>query len=79
MVCVVGDGAMTAGMTLEGLHHAGGLGKDFLVILNDNQMSISKNVGAISSYLNRTFTGEFYTQDAGRNRAAAAEDSPYRL
>jgi 1-deoxy-D-xylulose-5-phosphate synthase len=62
VVCVVGDGAMTAGMTLEGLHHAGGLGKDFLVILNDNQMSISKNVGAISAYLNRTFTGEFYTR-----------------
>lgn len=62
VVCVVGDGAMTAGMTLEGLHHAGGLNKDFLVILNDNQMSISKNVGAISAYLNRTFTGEFYTR-----------------
>ena len=62
VVCVVGDGAMTAGMTLEGLHHAGGLGKDFLVILNDNQMSISKNVGAISAYLNRTFTGEFYSR-----------------
>jgi 1-deoxy-D-xylulose-5-phosphate synthase len=62
VVCVVGDGAMTSGMTLEGLHHAGGLGKDFLVILNDNQMSISKNVGAISAYLSRTFTGEFYTK-----------------
>lgn len=62
VVCVVGDGAMTSGMTLEGLHHAGGSGKDFLVILNDNQMSISKNVGAISAYLNRTFTGEFYTK-----------------
>jgi 1-deoxy-D-xylulose-5-phosphate synthase len=60
IVCVVGDGAMTAGMTLEGLHHAGGMGKDFVVILNDNQMSISKNVGAISAYLNRTITGEFY-------------------
>src|SRR5437867_156810 len=60
VVCIVGDGAMTAGMTLEGLQHAGGLGKDFLVILNDNQMSISKNVGAISSYLNRTITGDFY-------------------
>jgi len=60
VVCVVGDGAMTAGMTLEGLHHAGGMGKDFLVILNDNQMSISKNVGAISAYLSRTITGEFY-------------------
>jgi 1-deoxy-D-xylulose-5-phosphate synthase len=62
VVCVVGDGALTAGMTLEGLHHAGGLGKDFLVILNDNQMSISKNVGALSAYLSRTFTGEFYTK-----------------
>jgi 1-deoxy-D-xylulose-5-phosphate synthase len=62
VVCVVGDGAMTAGMTLEALHHAGGVNKDFLVILNDNQMSISRNVGAISSYLNRTFTGEFYTR-----------------
>ncbi len=62
VVCVVGDGAMTAGMTLEGLHHAGGAGRDFLVILNDNQMSISKNVGAISAYLSRTFTGEFYTK-----------------
>ncbi len=62
VVCVVGDGAMTAGLTLEGLHHAGGLDKDVLVILNDNQMSISKNVGAISAYLNRTFTGEFYTR-----------------
>ena len=56
VVCVVGDGAMTAGMTLEGLHHAGGTNKDFIVVLNDNQMSISKNVWAISAYLNRTLT-----------------------
>ncbi len=62
VVCVVGDGAMTAGMTLEGMHHAGGTKRDFLVVLNDNQMSISKNVGAISAYLNRTFTGEFYNK-----------------
>ena len=62
VVCVVGDGALTSGMTLEGLQHAGGLHKDFVVILNDNQMSISRNVGAISAYLNRTFTGEFYTR-----------------
>ncbi|MFO0774465.1 MAG: 1-deoxy-D-xylulose-5-phosphate synthase [Nitrospiraceae bacterium] len=62
VVCVVGDGAMTSGMTLEGLHHAGGTNRDFVVILNDNQMSISKNVGAISAYLNRTFTGEFYNK-----------------
>ena len=62
VVCMVGDGALTAGMTLEGLQHAGDMGKDLVVILNDNQMSISKNVGAISAYLNRTFTGEFYTR-----------------
>ncbi|MCA9473608.1 MAG: 1-deoxy-D-xylulose-5-phosphate synthase [Nitrospirales bacterium] len=61
-VCVVGDGALTAGMTLEGLQHAGDLGRNLIVILNDNQMSISRNVGAISAYLNRTFTGEFYTR-----------------
>jgi len=62
VVCVLGDGALTSGMTLEGLQHAGDLGRDFVVILNDNQMSISRNVGAISAYLNRTFTGEFYTR-----------------
>lgn len=62
VVCVVGDGALTSGMTLEGLQHAGALRKDLVVILNDNQMSISRNVGAISAYLNRTFTGEFYTR-----------------
>ena len=62
VVCVVGDGALTAGLTLEGLHNAGGSNRDFVVLLNDNQMSISRNVGAISAYLNRTFTGEFYTK-----------------
>src|SRR5205807_291747 len=58
VVCIVGDGAMTSGMTLEAMEHAGGLQKDLLVILNDNQMSISPNVGSLSAYLNRTFTGE---------------------
>ncbi len=62
VICVLGDGALTSGMTLEGLQHAGDMGRDFIVILNDNQMSISRNVGAISAYLNRTFTGEFYTR-----------------
>ncbi len=60
VVCVVGDGALTSGLTMEGLQQAGGLNRDLLVILNDNQMSISKNVGAISAYLNRTITGEFF-------------------
>ncbi|MEX2492491.1 MAG: 1-deoxy-D-xylulose-5-phosphate synthase [Nitrospirales bacterium] len=62
VVCVLGDGALTSGMTLEGLQHAGDMNRDFVVVLNDNQMSISRNVGAISAYLNRTFTGEFYTR-----------------
>ena len=62
VVCVVGDGAMTSGMTLEAMEHAGGLQKDLLVILNDNHMSISPNVGALSAYLNRTYTGEFVTR-----------------
>src|SRR3989338_7788488 len=61
VVCMVGDGAMTSGMTLEAMQHAGSLHKNLLVILNDNQMSISKNVGSLSAYLNRTFTGEFMT------------------
>src|SRR6266568_3971310 len=61
VVCVVGDGAMTSGMTLEAMQQVGGLQKDLLVILNDNQMSISRNVGSLSAYLNRTFTGEFVT------------------
>jgi 1-deoxy-D-xylulose-5-phosphate synthase len=62
VVCVVGDGAMTSGMTLEAMEHAGGLQKDLVVILNDNQMSISPNVGSLSAYLNRTYTGEFVTR-----------------
>ena len=62
VVCVVGDGALTSGLTMEGLQQAGGSQKDLLVILNDNQMSISKNVGAISAYLNRTITGGFCTR-----------------
>ncbi len=61
VICVVGDGAMTAGLTYEGLNHAGALQKDLLLILNDNEMSISKNVGAISSYLSRLLTGPLYT------------------
>src|SRR5438445_9716406 len=62
VVCVVGDGAMTTGMTLEAMEHAGGLQRDMLVVLNDNQMSISPNVGSLSAYLNRTYTGEFMTR-----------------
>jgi len=62
VICVVGDGALTAGMAYEGLNQAGASKKDLLVILNDNKMSISKNVGALSAYLNRIITGQFVTR-----------------
>ena len=60
VIAVIGDGAMTAGLSFEGLNHAGHLKKDMIVILNDNEMSISRNVGALSAYMNRILTGEFY-------------------
>jgi 1-deoxy-D-xylulose-5-phosphate synthase len=53
VVAVIGDGSMTAGLAYEGLNQAGGLGKNLIVVLNDNEMSISKNVGALSSFLSR--------------------------
>jgi len=53
VVAVIGDGAMTGGVAFEAVHQAGGLGTPMVVILNDNGMSISPNVGALSSYLNR--------------------------
>jgi 1-deoxy-D-xylulose-5-phosphate synthase len=58
VIAVIGDGAMTAGIALEGLNNAGDLKKDLIVVLNDNEMSISPNVGALSAYLNRILTGE---------------------
>ncbi|MDA8137214.1 MAG: 1-deoxy-D-xylulose-5-phosphate synthase [Desulfobacteraceae bacterium] len=58
VVAVIGDGSMTAGLAYEALNQAGDLHKDLIVILNDNDMSISKNVGAISSLLSRTFSGQ---------------------
>ena len=61
-IAVIGDGAMTAGLAFEGLNHAGHLKKDLIVILNDNEMSISPNVGALSAYLSRMMTGEFITK-----------------
>jgi 1-deoxy-D-xylulose-5-phosphate synthase len=57
-VAVIGDGALTAGMAFEALEHAGGLGADLLVILNDNGMSISPNVGALHDYLGAHRRGE---------------------
>ena len=57
VVAVIGDGSMTAGLALEGLNQGGELGKQLVIVLNDNEMSIAPNVGAMSSYLSRTLTG----------------------
>ncbi len=62
VVAVVGDGAMTAGLAYEALNNAGHLKKDMLIVLNDNEMSISKNVGAISKYLNKVITNPLYNR-----------------
>lgn len=59
VVAVIGDGSLTAGLAFEGLNQAGHLKKDLIVILNDNEMSISKNVGALSSFLSKKLTGRF--------------------
>jgi 1-deoxy-D-xylulose-5-phosphate synthase len=59
-VAVIGDGAMTAGMAFEALNHAGSLPNDLLVVLNDNDMSISENVGALSNYFARALSGRVY-------------------
>ncbi|MDO9804595.1 1-deoxy-D-xylulose-5-phosphate synthase [Glaesserella parasuis] len=59
-VCVIGDGAITAGMAFEAINHAGSIHTDMLVILNDNEMSISENVGALNNHLARLFTGSLY-------------------
>ncbi len=60
-VAVIGDGAMTAGMAFEALNHAGDIKKDMLVILNDNEMSISENVGALNNHLAKMLSGSIYT------------------
>ncbi|WP_417548760.1 1-deoxy-D-xylulose-5-phosphate synthase [Methylophaga sp.] len=59
-VAIIGDGALTAGQAYEALAHAGDLGTDLLVVLNDNEMSISKNVGGMANYLARLLSGRFY-------------------
>jgi len=60
VVAVIGDGAITAGMAFEALNHAGSLPTDLLVILNDNDMSISENVGALSNHFARALSGRMY-------------------
>ncbi len=61
-VCVIGDGAITAGMAFEAMNHAGDIHKDMLVILNDNEMSISENVGALNNHLAKLLSGDLYAR-----------------
>jgi 1-deoxy-D-xylulose-5-phosphate synthase len=61
VVAIIGDGALTAGMAFEALNHAGSLPADLLIVLNDNDMSISENVGALSNYLARVLSGKMYS------------------
>ncbi len=62
VVAVIGDGSMTGGLSFEGLNNAGALGKDLIVVLNDNTMSISKNVGALSAYLTDLIANPLYNR-----------------
>ncbi|MDF9407469.1 MAG: 1-deoxy-D-xylulose-5-phosphate synthase [Pelotomaculum sp. PtaB.Bin013] len=62
VIAVIGDGAMTGGMAYEALNHAGHMQKDLIVVLNDNEMSIAQNVGAMSGYLNRLRTDPMYSK-----------------
>lgn len=68
VVAIIGDGALTAGMAFEALNHAGSLPADLLIVLNDNDMSISENVGALSNYLARLLSGKVYShlRDTGK-------------
>ncbi|WP_119329385.1 1-deoxy-D-xylulose-5-phosphate synthase [Cysteiniphilum halobium] len=59
-VAIIGDGALTAGMAFEALNHAGGMHADVLVVLNDNEMSISENVGALTTHLTKILSGSTY-------------------
>jgi 1-deoxy-D-xylulose-5-phosphate synthase len=61
VVAIIGDGALTAGMAFEALNHAGSSPTDLLTVLNDNDMSISENVGALSNYLARALSGKMYS------------------
>lgn len=64
IIAIIGDGALTGGMALEALNYAGSLKTHFIVILNDNEMSISKNVGGISLFLSKARTRKFYTKSS---------------
>ncbi len=79
-VAVIGDGALTAGMAFEALNHAGDVDANLLVILNDNEMSISPNVGGMSNYLARVLSGKLYaTAREGSKKVLGVMPSVWEL
>lgn len=76
VVAIIGDGAMTAGMAFEAMNHAGEQGTDLLVVLNDNEMSISPNVGALSNYFARVLSGKVYTTVRRNSKRVLAHVPP---
>jgi len=80
IIAVIGDGAMTAGMAFEALNHAGDMDANLLVILNDNDMSISQNVGALSNHLARILSGRLYsTMREGSRKVLSTMPSVWEL
>jgi 1-deoxy-D-xylulose-5-phosphate synthase len=76
VIAVIGDGAMTAGMAYEALNNAGTMDANVLVILNDNEMSISENVGAMNQYLARLLAGRFYNRARETGRKVLSRVPP---
>ncbi|HCX86710.1 MAG TPA: 1-deoxy-D-xylulose-5-phosphate synthase [Gammaproteobacteria bacterium] len=78
VVAIIGDGALTAGQAMEALYNAGDMDADLLVILNDNEMSISRNVGAMSNYLARILSGRAYTSVREGSKTVLGTAPPVR-
>ena len=76
IVAVIGDGAMSAGMAFEAMNHAGALDQDLLIVLNDNDMSISPPVGAFSNHLARLLSGKIYTRVRAGGKSALSHLPP---
>ncbi len=76
IVAVIGDGAMTAGMAFEAINHAGHLKRDLLVVLNDNDMSISPNVGALSTHLTTLLSSRFFSSVREGSKKVLSHVSP---
>ncbi|MBS9777364.1 MAG: 1-deoxy-D-xylulose-5-phosphate synthase [Gammaproteobacteria bacterium] len=76
-IAVIGDGAMTAGMAFEALHHAASVSANILVILNDNEMSISPNVGGLSSYLSKILVSDLYQDVRNKGKQVLKHIPPF--